>query len=109
MITCGLISFSIALSAHINEEYTNSVHPGVHGKCNNIIAGAYYNSISQMSYYGGYEYNINDDRHVQGGLATGYEQNEADIVPMLKLGYKDFFAMPTRNGAVLGIEIKLGE
>lgn len=103
--TCALIA-SIAATAHINEYYTNSIHPGVGVNCDGAKIGAYYNSIDNVSIYAGYEFEINDNISVEVGGVTGYEYT---VVPMLKLNYNNFFAMPTKNGAVIGIQFNIGE
>ena len=104
-MSCALIA-TLALSLHINESYTNSIHPGVGVDCSGFRAGAYYNSVSRGSYYAGYKYTIDDDWAIEGALVTGYEDS---AVPMVKLNYKSFFAVPTEHGAVFGLQFDIGD
>ena len=105
---CSL-ALSLAASIHINETYTNSIHPSAGVDCNNFIAGAYYNSISKTSLYAGYEFKFSENISLETALVNGYGKTESDIDVMAKFNYNNFFAIPTENGAVLGIELKLGE
>jgi len=105
-------SLLLALSLHIGLEgnYSN-VHP--HVRCdinNNTIAGAYYNSEENISFYVGKKipmYNV----ELEVGLVTGY--SGADIVPMLRVKKGNWFLSPayeiTSNnvGLVFGYEFKL--
>ena len=102
---CGLV-LSIAASIHVNEHYTNSIHPGAGISCQGLKAGVYYNSLSRDSWYVGYEKALTKDLSVEAIAITGYED---DPVPMFRAKYKNFFAMPTNNGAVFGIQFDIGE
>ena len=105
-------SLLVALSLHIGLEGDyNNIHP--HVRCdinNNIIAGAYYNSEENISFYVGKKipiYNV----ELEVGLVTGY--SGADIAPMLLVKKGNWFMSPayetTSNnvGLVFGYEFKL--
>jgi len=106
------LSLLVALSLHMGLEGNyNNIHP--HVRCdinNNTIAGAYYNSEENISFYVGKKipmYNI----ELEVGLVTGY--SGADIVPMLRVKKGNWFLSPayetTSNnvGIVFGYEFKL--
>ena len=106
------LSLLVALSLHMGLEGDyNNIHP--HVRCdinNNTIAGAYYNSEENISFYVGKKipmYNI----ELEVGLVTGY--SGADIVPMLRVKKGNWFLSPayetTSNnvGIVFGYEFKL--
>ena len=114
-------SLLVALSLHIGLEGDyNNIHP--HVRCdinNNIIAGAYYNSEENISFYVGKKiplhylgtphqiYNV----ELEVGLVTGY--SGADIAPMLRVKRGNWFMSPTYEttsnnvGLVFGYEFKL--
>ena len=105
-------SLLVALSLHIGLEGDyNNIHP--HVRCdinNNTIAGAYYNSEENISFYVGKKipmYNI----ELEVGLVTGY--SGADIAPMLRVKKGNWFMSPTYEttsnnvGIVFGYEFKL--
>ena len=105
-------SLLIALSLHIGLEGDyNNIHP--HVRCdinNNTIAGAYYNSEENISFYVGKKipiYNV----ELEVGLVTGY--SGADIAPMLRVKRGNWFMSPTYEttsnnvGFVFGYEFKL--
>lgn len=99
---CAL-GLSIALSLHINEPYTNSVHPAARMNCQGFEAGVYYNSISKTSRYISYTYDLGEIT-LQTGLVDGYGDG-IDLMVRVQRGH--WFVLPTRNGAVLGWELKL--
>ena len=105
-------SLLVALSLHIGLEGDyNNIHP--HVRCdinNNTIAGAYYNSEKNISFYVGKKipiYNV----ELEVGLVTGY--SGADIAPMLRIKRGNWFMSPTYEtisnnvGFVFGYEFKL--
>ena len=105
-------SLLVALSLHIGLEGDyNNIHP--HVRCdinNNTIAGAYYNSEENISFYVGKKipiYNV----ELEVGLVTGY--SGADIAPMLRVKKGNWFMSPTYEttsnnvGLVFGYEFKL--
>ena len=106
------LSLLLALSLHMGLEGDyNNIHP--HVRCdinNNIIAGAYYNSEENISFYVGKKipiYNV----ELEVGLVTGY--SGADIAPMLRVKKGNWFMSPTYEttgnnvGIVFGYEFKL--
>lgn len=99
---CGL-ALSIALSLHINEPHTNSVHPAASVNCEGFEAGAYYNSLSRTSRYISYTYDLGEV-DLQTGLVDGYGDG-IDLMVRLQRGH--WFILPTQHGAVLGWELKL--
>lgn len=106
MITSCLTIATLAATLHVNESYTNSIHPGLQVECNDIKAGLYYNSINKVSVFTAYEFDFENDSSLELGVASGYFDYP---VPMVKYNYKKFFAIPTKNGAVLGIQFNLGD
>ena len=56
-------------------------------------AGAYYNSESELSTYIAYTFDISDTKYIDVGLVTGY--SFADVTPMIKFNYNQFFISPT--------------
>ena len=105
-IACG-----IAVSLHLGlvEDYEyNALHPYCKATTeHNVIAGAYYNSVDNLSVFAGYEYDINDDISIEVGVATGYMY---DLTPTARINYKQLFLMPAyddgKKGLVLGLEYK---
>jgi hypothetical protein len=102
----GLIC-GIALSAHLlmNGNY-NAIHP----YCNyetpkSYIAGAYYNSVDRMSLFAGYKWRLNSDISMDIVAVTGYY--EYDIVPSVRLNYKNVFVMPAVEEDTVGIVVGL--
>ena len=97
--------YGLLLSAHIGFEGNyNYFHPHIGVEFdNNLLAGAYYNSMSNMSYYLGYNHEFTDDINLEVGLVTGYRQGIA--VPMAKLNYKNFFISPSAENGHAGIII----
>jgi len=120
-------SLLVALSLHMGlEENYNNVHPHVrcdinnsHSALHNIIAGAYYNSEKNISFYVGKKIplyylgtpHLMHNVELEVGLVTGY--SGAEIVPMLRVKRGNWFMSPayetTSNnvGLVFGYEFKL--
>ena len=103
-----MIEFALALSLHLGLEGDyNEIHPHVRYTNEGTIAGAYYNSVENVSAYVGYRWEYNDFGLEAAGV-TGYP--EADIVPYVRGTYKDFFVAPAMErgnaGAVIGYEFK---
>ena len=103
------ISLGLALSLHLGfEGEYNSIHPHLRYTQESFIAGAYYNSESNISPYVGYRFEYNDF-----GLELGAVGNysDADIMPFAKGSYKQFFVTPgiegDNIGIVFGIELPL--
>jgi hypothetical protein len=105
------IAYSIALSLHLGfEGEYNAFHPHIRLQEQNYIAGAYYNSESNVSPYVGYRFEHNDF-----GLEIGAVGNysAADILPYARGTYKQFFVAPgvesDNIGIVLGIEVPISK
>lgn len=99
--------YGVALSLHLGLQGDyQPFHPNIGVTHNNFIAGAYYNSESEISPYFGYKYKINDITSIEFGVVGGYSTNF--IEPMIKVNYKRFFVSPAReeyNGKRLGLVI----
>ena len=114
------ILYGIALSMHLGMEGDyNSVHPHVRLEDNGYIAGAYYNSVERLSFYGGYRLEPTDRLGLEVSIVTGYPAF-GEIAPMVRGTYDindnvRMFAAPaaenygnTSNiGAVFGIEFQI--
>ena len=103
-----MIELALAFSLHLGfkGDY-NSIHPHIRYNEQNYIAGAYYNSVNNISLYAGKRFELNDFG-LEGGVVTGYSENT--FVPYIRGTYKDFFIGPAREGnrtgIVLGYEFK---
>ena len=105
------LSLLLALSLHMGLEGDyNNIHP--HVRCdinNNIIAGAYYNSEENISFYAGKKIPMHNVE-LEVGLVTGY--SGADIAPMLRVKKGNWFISPAYEimgnnvGIVFGYEFK---
>jgi hypothetical protein len=108
----------LALSTHLGlSQSYNEIHPHIRISNDKYIAGAYYNSVKNLSVYSGIKYSYGDIT-IEGGLATGYEPYP--IVPYGRVTYdyvdstKLFVTTAyesngneVRGGVVLGIEFIL--
>lgn len=104
----GNIILSIAFSSHLDISGDfNNVHPRITYTKDQYIAGVYYNSESQPSVFLGRIHQLHYIK-IETGLVTGY--SGADVVPMIKLNYNNFFAAPGYAngdaGLVVGYEVK---
>ena len=72
---------------------------------NQVITGLYYNSLDKVSVVLAKEYDLTDDLKLDVGIVSGYVY---DIVPMVRLKYKNLFLMPAlednRTGLVFGYQ-----
>ena len=72
---------------------------------NQVITGLYYNSLDKVSVVLAKEYDLTDDLKLDVGIVTGYVY---DVVPMVRLRYKNLFLMPAledkRTGLVFGVQ-----
>lgn len=104
------ILYGLALSLHLGFEGDyNSIHPQIRVQENNFIAGAYYNSEYNTSFYGGFL--IERGRwNYEIGAVTGYNRS---VYPFFRstydlddniLGYIAPAAEGDSIGLVLGIE-----
>ena len=109
------ITLALALSTHLNfvEDY-NEIHPHIRAEHNQFIAGAFLNSESNISYYGGYQIEM-DNYFVDLGIVTGY--SDIPVAPFMRGGYQvsdkiDLFVAPgfepgyDNVGLVAGLEFK---
>ena len=108
--------WALALTTHmgLNRDY-NEIHPHVRFYEDGAIAGAYYNSVDRISFYGGYRLEPTDRLGVEFSLVTGYPAY-GELAPMVRGTYDindnvRIFAAPTTEmydenniGTVLGIE-----
>ena len=102
MNTC--LSILLAVSTHLGlDNNYNNVHP--HARCtiDNWIAGAYYNSERNMSYYVGRKIS-----NFEIGLVSGY--NSHDVLPMLRYINDGWFVAPAYEksgnyGITIGYEL----
>ena len=104
-----MIELGLALSLHLGfmGDY-NAIHPHIRYTENNIIAGAYYNSENNVSFYGGNRWEFGDFG-LETGAVTGY--TTSPILPYLRGTYDDFFIAPSIEGkdnigVVIGYEFK---
>jgi len=113
------LSLLLALSLHMGLEGDyNNIHPHVRCDINNTIAGAYYNSEENVSFYVGKKipmYYLGtlhqmNNVEVEVGLVTGY--SGAKIAPMLRVKKGNWFMSPTYEtmsnnvGVVFGYEFR---
>lgn len=113
--------WALGLSLHIglDRDY-NEIHPHVRFYEDGAIAGAYYNSVERISFYGGYRLEPTDRIGLEVAITTGYPAY-GELAPMVR-GTFDFndnirmFAAPAIEsygndsssvGAVFGIELIL--
>lgn len=105
-----MLEVFLAFSMHFIEGDWNEIHPGLRYKHNDWVAGAYYNSESDLSVFGAYDFG-----NVEIGLVTGYEG--AAVLPFVRATYDTdygtLFASPVMNtdgdiGVVVGIEFSFG-
>tara|TARA_B110000858_G_scaffold159207_1_gene182725 strand:+ start:2893 stop:3216 length:324 start_codon:yes stop_codon:yes gene_type:complete len=99
----------IALSMHVGlQDNYNQVHPYLMCEKNQITTGVYYNSLNKVSVVLAKEYDLTDDLKLDVGIVSGYVY---DVVPMVRLKYKNLFLMPAleddRTGLVFGIQFDL--
>ena len=67
------ILFSLALSAHVGlSDSYNNLHPHVRFIEDGAIAGAYYNSVNNLSVYVGHRTDITDNIGLEFAGVTGY-------------------------------------
>lgn len=111
-------ALGLSLHAGLSEDY-NSFHPHVRFIEDGAIAGAYYNSVDRLSFYGGYRLEPTDNIGLELALVTGYPAY-GELAPFIRgtydLNNTRFFISPAVEsygqdndniGVVFGIEIKL--
>lgn len=81
-----LVAYSIVFTMHLGfyNSY-NEVHPHVRVQKNQVVAGAFLNSESNISPYLGLRYDTNKT-FIEGGIVHGYSYKET--LPYARLGYK---------------------
>ena len=115
------IIWALALSTHMGlERDYNEIHPHVRFYEDGAIAGAYYNSVDRISFYGGYRLEPTDRLGVEFSIVTGYPAF-GELAPMVRGTYDindnvRMFAAPAvesygsekgKIGAVIGIEFQI--
>ena len=110
------VFLALAVSAHLNlQNDYNTVHPHVRIEKDNLIGGAYLNSLSNVSTYVGLKYTPIDRLYIEAGGITGYP----DVDVFGRVGYQannyNVFITPglegDKIGLILGLEYqyKLGD
>ena len=103
-MNCLLVGLALSLHVGLENNY-NQVHPYVMCEKNQIITGAYYNSLDKVSLVLAKEFNLSNELTVDLGIVSGYVY---DVSPMIRLKYKNIFLMPAleddRTGLVLGYQ-----
>jgi hypothetical protein len=108
----------LALSTHLGlSQSYNEIHPHIRISNDKYIAGAYYNSVENLSIYSGIKYSYGDIA-IEGGLATGYSPHPITPYGRVTYDYVDNIKLfgttayesngkEVRGGIVLGIEFIL--
>ena len=104
-----MIELALGLSLHLGlQNDYNEIHPHIRYIEEGYMAGAYYNSVEDVSTYIGYRFE-HEDFGLEIAGVTGYP--EADVVPYVRATYKNVFIAPAleddRAGIVIGYEFKL--
>jgi len=104
---------AIAVSLHLGfTESYNIIHPHIRLQQDSTIAGVYYNSERNISFYGGIEKKLNnmlEGSAIEFGVVTGYSGLE--LAPYVRATYKNFFIASGYEkdkivGAIIGYELK---
>lgn len=111
-------ALGLSLHAGLSGDY-NSVHPHVRFIEDGAIAGAYYNSVEKISFYGGYRLEPTEKLGLELALVTGYPAY-GDLAPFIRgtydLNKTRLFISPAvesygkdnnKIGVVIGVEIQL--
>jgi len=113
--------WALALTTHMGlERDYNEIHPHVRFYEDGAIAGAYYNSVNRISFYGGYRLEPTDRLGLEVSIVTGYPAF-GELAPMVRGTYDindnvRMFAAPavesygnekSNIGAVIGIEFQI--
>ena len=103
-MNCLVLGLALSLHVGLQNDY-NQVHPYVMCEKNQVITGLYYNSLDKVSVVLAKEYDLTDDLKLDIGIVSGYVY---DVVPMVRLKYKNLFLMPAlednRSGLVFGYQ-----
>ena len=104
------ILFGAAISAHLtyNGDEYNFIHPQLRLEHNTYIAGAYYNSIEELSLYAGKEFNLTDSLSFEMGVVSGYNGDDV-VMPFARAKWENLYVTPhfvkgEIEGAVVGFE-----
>lgn len=94
--------FALAFSQHFffEKEY-NEIHPHIRMEYDNVIGGIYYNSLGEISVYGGVRREFGDFG-LDTAMVSGYRDN---LVPYVRGTYKNWFASPSFEGENVGLVI----
>jgi len=105
------MEFLLALTIHLSASDFNGVHPHIRYSENNIVIGAYYNSLENVSLYAGFR---NGDKYwIEYGAVTGYKY---PVVPMVRVGVRitdniNLFAAPHHDdhgfSGLIGVEFNI--
>ena len=104
-----MIELALAFSLHLGLEGDyNEIHPHIRYNEQNYIAGAYYNSESNISFYAGKRWEHNRFGF-EAGAVTGY--SGGDVLPYGRVTYNNLFISPAIEkpdnvGLVVGYEFK---
>lgn len=104
----GEIIFSLAISAHIGlPGHYNNIHPRITYVNDDIIAGVFINSQSQLGMFVGDVHQLKYGT-LEVGLVSGYYN--VPVAPMAKFNVNNFFVSPayanSEIGLVAGYEVK---
>ena len=106
-MNCLVLGLALSMHVSLQDNY-NQVHPYVMCERNQVTTGLYYNSWNRVSIVLGKEYDLTDDLTLDVGIVSGYAY---DVVPMIRLKYKNLFLMPAledkRTGLVFGVQYDL--
>lgn len=111
MLKC--LAIGIALTGHLGLEYEyNQVHPYAVCETDKTVVGTFYNSLDKWSITAGLKQKLGEDTHLEYGIASGYDYNGQDVVPMIRLRHKQWFVMPTVEnednvGLVIGWQFEI--
>ena len=111
------ILLGIAVSQHLNFQHDyNEIHPHIRLQQDSFIAGAYYNSVKEISPYAGIRLEL-EDHGVELGAVGGYDAL-GKVIPYVRYTYDlndslKLFATPSGErangeinyGVVVGAEI----
>jgi len=112
-MSCLVLGLALSMHLGLANDY-NQTHPYAVCETDKTIVGAYYNSLDKTSLVGAYKYELTDEVTLDLGIVTGYLE-DYPVVPMARLRYKNFFAMPAvepdddRVGIVVGLQFNFKE
>lgn len=112
-MNCLVLGLALSMHLGLVNDY-NQTHPYAVCETDKTIVGVYYNSLDRTSLVGAYKYKLTDEVTLDLGIVTGYLE-DYPVVPMARLRYKNFFAMPAvepdddRVGIVVGLQFNFKE